>query len=164
MQSGKILMAEHNGTYIIKFVGDVRLTMCNTIEACLAKVFEKPGFKSIIVDLRETEAIDSTSLGLLAKLSLQAKQKFNLVPTLISTNDDVTRVLLSMGFDQVFMIINEPEEHMHGLQEMPCLAVSEAEAQAKVLEAHQTLVALNQKNRAEFQDLINILQENTVEN
>lgn len=158
MQSGKILVAEHRGTYILKFVGDVRLTLCNTIEACLEKMYEKPDFKSLIIDLRETQGIDSTSLGLLAKLSLKVKQKFKIVPTLISTNDDITRVLLSMGFDQVFMIMNEPEEHIHGLQEMPCLGVSEEEAQAKVLEAHQVLVALNRKNQEVFQELIDTLK------
>lgn len=158
MQSGKILVAEHQGTYILKFVGDVRLTLCNTIEACLEKIYHKPDFKSIIVDLRQTAAIDSTSLGLLAKLSLNVKHKFHIIPTLISTNDDITRVLFSMGFDQVFMIINEPEEHIHGLQEMPCLGVSEEEAQAKVLEAHQVLGALNRKNQEVFQELIDTLK------
>jgi hypothetical protein len=44
------------------------------------------------------------------------------------------------------------------LQEIPCLGVSEEEAQAKVLEAHQVLVALNRKNQEVFQELIDTLK------
>ena len=97
--SGRIMVASHDGVYVIVFDGDVRLTLCTTVDDYLEKMFQDPGFRSVIVDLSETENIDSTSLGLLAKLSIQADKRFSFRPTLISTRKDITRILLSMGFD-----------------------------------------------------------------
>ena len=59
-------------------------------------------FKSVVVDLSHTESIDSTSLGLLAKLSIQADRRFGYRPILVSTQADITRILCSMGLDDVF--------------------------------------------------------------
>ncbi|KKL24406.1 hypothetical protein LCGC14_2415620, partial [marine sediment metagenome] len=30
MEAGKILVSQHDGTYVIKLVGDVRVTLCTT--------------------------------------------------------------------------------------------------------------------------------------
>ena len=32
MQDGRILAASHHGAYVIRFVGDVRLTLCTSID------------------------------------------------------------------------------------------------------------------------------------
>ena len=70
---GRILVADHNGVYMLKFVGDVRVTLCATVDDYLHRMFDDREFKSVLVDLSETEGIDSTSLGILAKLSIQAE-------------------------------------------------------------------------------------------
>ncbi|MBU2704353.1 STAS domain-containing protein [Zooshikella marina] len=158
MTAGKIQFAENEGTYVLKFVGDVRLTLCSTLDTFLDKMFAQPDFKSVIVDLTETEGIDSTSLGLLAKLSIQAKKKLGLVPTVVSTNEDITRILLSMGFDQVFILVREQAQPSQSLQEVPVEECSEESAKKKVLDAHKVLMSLNEKNRQAFKDLVKSLE------
>jgi hypothetical protein len=61
-----------------------------------------------VIDLTETRSIDSTTLGLLAKLSILSRQKVGLLPTVVTTHEDITRLLQSMGFDQVFNIVDRP--------------------------------------------------------
>ena len=156
--SGRILVASHNGVYVIVFEGDVRLTLCTTVDDYLEKMFQDPGFRSVIVDLSGTDNIDSTSLGLLAKLSIQADKSFSLRPTLISTRKDITRILLSMGFDEVFDLVEEPLEHHEQLAELPELAASEEDVRLRVLDAHRTLMSLNESNRDTFHDLVAALE------
>ena len=103
--SGRILVASHDGVYVLVFEGDVRLTLCTAVDEYLEKMFQDHGFRSVVVDLSETDNIDSTSLGLLAKLSIQTERRFSFRPTLISTRRDITRILLSMGFNEVFDLV-----------------------------------------------------------
>jgi len=156
---GKILFAEKDGVEVLKFVGDVRVTLGPTIGAFLNNLNKCEDYKSVIIDLTETEGIDSTSLGMLAKISIQTQELFNTVPTIVSTNEDITRILISMGFDQVFVIIKEPLNTHAPLGELPVQAINEQALREQVLEAHKVLMGLNQSNKDAFEDLVIALEE-----
>ena len=159
MSTGKIQYAESDGSFILKFVGDVRLTLCSTLDKTLDFILTQPGMKSVIIDLTETDGIDSTSLGLLARLSIQSQKRFHFVPTIVSTNDDINRILLTMGFDKVFVIVKEAEDGgVKVLKDIPREEGAEQEVMEKVLAAHKTLMELNEHNREEFQDLVHRLE------
>lgn len=158
MLNGKILFAEQSGNYVLKFVGDVRLTLCTTLDQFLATTLEHDNFKSIIIDLTETQGIDSTSLGLLAKLSVRLKRRHQQRPTIVSTNEDITRVLLSMGFDKVFMLIQDAFDSSAALEELDLLQESEERVRERVLDAHRALMDLNANNREAFRDLVRSLE------
>jgi len=161
MSSGKIQFAEQDGTFILKFVGEVRLTLCSALDATIEKIFTSLNFSSIVIDLTETRSIDSTTLGLLAKLSILSREKIGLLPTLVTTHPDITRLLQSMGFDQVFNIVDQPLDCPYCLADLPPQDQSEAVVKAKVLEAHRILMSLNDSNRAAFSDLVNALERHT---
>ena len=156
--SGRILVGAQNGVYVILFEGDVRLTLCTAVDGYFEKMFRDREFKSIVVDLSRTESIDSTSLGVLAKLSIQADKLFNYVPTLVSTEPDVTRILLSMGFDDVFHIVEQPLRHTEQLGELPRVRENHENLRQLVLDAHRTLMAMNESNRESFQELVATLE------
>ena len=155
---GKILVARKDGVYLMKFVGDVRVTLCATVDSFLESMFLDKRFKSVVVDLTKTVGIDSTSLGILAKLSIQARQKFGYTPTLVSTNPDITRLLKSVGFEDVFHIVEQPIANQEQLGELPGRDASEEDVRKRVLEAHRALVSLNESNREVFQDLVKTLE------
>ncbi|MDA1075101.1 MAG: STAS domain-containing protein [Proteobacteria bacterium] len=157
--SGRILVASHEGIYVIKFVGDVRVTLCVAVEGFLDRMFRDQNFQSVLVDLSETQGIDSTSLGLLAKLSIQTVKRFGYLPTLISTSPDITRILLSMGFEDVFNIVTTPLRSAEQLGELPISTnLDEGVVRSKVIEAHQLLMNMNENNRLIFKDLVKDLQ------
>ncbi|GAA6130313.1 STAS domain-containing protein [Halopseudomonas sabulinigri] len=158
MTTGKIQFAESQGTFVLKFIGDVRLTLCAALDAYIEKIFSVLSFESIVIDLTETEGIDSTSLGLLAKLSILSKQKVGFLPTLVSNHDDMNRLLQSMGFDQVFNIVPETTPTCAELQDLPGQMLSEDKVKKKVLEAHHILMQLNDSNREAFRDLVSALE------
>lgn len=158
MANGKILAAESNGIHVLKFVGDVRLNYCTTLDHYFDSMFTNEGFKTVLIDLSETKCIDSTSLGQLAKIAILSKEKFDHTPTIISTEADITRLLLSMGFDQVFTIVKEVIASVGHLDELPEEDASQQDVQARVLEAHELLMSMNDKNRDTFKDLVATLQ------
>ncbi len=155
---GKIQFAEQSGTFVLKFVGEVRLTLCSALDATIEKIFAALNFTAIIIDLTEAQSVDSTTLGLMAKLSILSRQKVGLLPTVVTTNPDITRVLQSMGFDQVFNIVDTPVPCPDCLADLPSQDQSEEVVKAKVLEAHRILMGLNDSNREAFHDLVSALE------
>lgn len=158
MSSGTIQFAEQNGTFILKFVGEVRLTLCSVLDATIEKIFNASNFSTIVIDLTETSSIDSTTLGLLAKLSILSRQKVGLLPTVVTTHPDITRLLESMGFDQVFNIVTKPLPCPECLADLPSQDQSEEVVRSKVLEAHRILMGINDSNREAFRDLVSALE------
>ncbi|HLT04070.1 MAG TPA: anti-sigma factor antagonist RssC [Pseudomonas sp.] len=160
MSNGKIQFAEQEGTFVLKFIGEIRLTLCSVLDSTIEQIFSATNYSNIVIDLIETRSIDSTTLGLLAKLSILSRQKVGLLPTLVTSNADITRLLHSMGFDQVFNIVDQPRVSSENLRDLPCQDVSEEEVRAKVLEAHRVLMSLNDSNRQAFRDLVEALERN----
>ncbi len=157
MQEGRILAASHDGSYVIRMEGDVRLTLCATIDDYFQHMFEYPEFASVWVDLCSAEGIDSTTLGLLAKLALQVRDRFGFQPAIYSCDPGINRLLKSMGFQRLFEIHEEacfdPE-----VREIPLVQGSEAAVRDKVVEAHRVLMDLSEENRARFKDLMAVLE------
>ena len=158
MQDGKFLAATHDGAYVIRLVGDVRLTLCTTIDDYFQKMYEDPAFASVWVDLCEAEGIDSTTLGLLAKLALSVKEKFGFQPVIYSCDSGINRLLKSMGFQRLFDLHEEVCGDQGGGSEIPVVAGSEQVIKEKVVDAHRVLMNLSDENRARFQDLMAVLE------
>ena len=159
MNAGKILVARYHGTSVIKLVGDVRLTLCATIDNYFEQMFANPDFVAVVIELSEAEGIDSTSLGLLAKLAVQSRERFQLVPIIVSPNPDITRLLDSMGFDKVFDIRESIGKlRTNTLGELPVVSADEECVRNKVIEAHKVLMELNEKNRETFSSLVSALE------
>ena len=158
MSAGRILVANGEGTYLLKFVGDVRLSLGAAFDEFLERLFQSDSLRSVLVDLSAAEGIDSTSLGVLARLSVRSQERLGCVPTLVSTRPDITRLLTTMGFDDVFHIVKEPLRDERQLGEMPKGDLTAVELRRRVLTAHRTLMAMNDDNRERFQDLVATLE------
>jgi anti-anti-sigma regulatory factor len=158
MNPGKIEAANKDGVYVIKLSGDVRLNLCSTLESYLDRMFLDVEFKTVLVDLSDAQGVDSTTLGQLAKISIISQDKFGLIPTIISPREDITRILLSMGFDRVFYIIGEVPTHISDFDELNCEQANEEQVREKVIAAHEILISLNEDNKNAFQELVDCLQ------
>ncbi len=158
MSRCKILQAESGGVYVLKLIGEVRLNSCSSIDASIDAITQDPSFATLVVDLSETTLIDSTTLGLLAKLAVKVRAKSHFMPSVISTNPDITRILQTMGFDSVFIILQEPAENHAALVELQQKELDEEALRAKVLCAHRVLMELNEHNREQFKDLVRSLE------
>ena len=158
MSEGKLLAASHDGAYVLRLEGDVRLTLSTTIDDYIQTMFDAPAFASVWVDLCSAEGLDSTTLGLLAKLALTVKERFGFQPAIYSCDAGINRLITSMGFQRLFELREEvcgnPEEAVA----IPVVEGSEAVVKNKVIEAHRVLMNLSPENRARFKDLLTALE------
>ncbi|MGB0458726.1 MAG: STAS domain-containing protein [Porticoccaceae bacterium] len=159
MSQGKILISDKSDNYLLKLVGDVRLTLSGTLNRYMEILFGNNQVKSVVVDMLDAEGVDSTTLGLIAKLGLHCRESYQMNVKLFCQNPSIIRTLECMGFDEIIDIFQQsPDEfdtELRSLEEVPA-AVDEVRRQ--VLEAHKLLLKLNPKNSAEFTDLINALE------
>ena len=158
MRPGQILVADHEGVYIIKMIGDVRLTLCISFDQFIDSMLAAPNFSSVLFDMSEAEAIDSTTLGLMAKISLLAQEKCNVTPVILATNASIKRILQTMGFADIFTIVDKLEVDMAPEKPLTAIECDEKEVKEKVIEAHKILMGLNEKNHETFHNLVTMLE------
>ncbi|MCH4248069.1 anti-anti-sigma factor GigB [Acinetobacter populi] len=159
MSIGRIEYASLNGTHIFKIIGEVRAQACISLDNLLNKIDQNSQIVGAIVDLTETTFIDSTVLGILAKLGIKLKQNHGIQAVMLSTNPDITTLANSMGLNQVFVILNycgNPNVCTKALVEDN---ISHAAMLKTVLEAHRTLMQLNENNQNMFEPLVKQLQK-----
>ncbi len=156
---GRILAAEYEGAYALKMVGDVRVSLCATIDDYLQHMFEDSRFDSVLVDLCEAEGIDSTTLGLLAKLAIRTREKHGFKPVVYSCNPGINRLLHSMAFERIFDIREETCNNPDNITEVPAVSGDAESVKEKVIEAHNILMDLSEENRERFQDLMVVLKQ-----
>lgn len=159
MRPGQILVADHGGVYVIKMVGDVRLTLCISFDQFIDTMFSQNDFCEVMFDLSEAEAIDSTTLGLMAKIALQGREQKDITPVVFSNNESINRLLYTMGFQEIFTIVNDLEAPVTPEKPLEPDVPEEQQVKEKVIEAHKILMGLNRENRETFRNLVKMLEE-----
>lgn len=158
MRPGQILVADHNGVYIIKMTGDVRLTLCISFDQFIDSMLASADFSSVLFDLSDAEAVDSTTLGLMAKISLLAQEKRGIVPVILATNASIQRILQTMGFADIFTIVDKLAVKITPESPLKTIECDEDEVKEKVIEAHKFLMSLNDQNHETFRNLVAMLE------
>tara|TARA_B110000196_G_scaffold179794_1_gene154181 strand:- start:4967 stop:5353 length:387 start_codon:yes stop_codon:yes gene_type:complete len=126
----------------------------------MSTIFKSNTISRIIVDMVETEGVDSTTLGLLAKLAIYSNEKFNIRPIVFCPDESLYETLIVMGLDDVFEIIKSKQSDLDNYEELPSASTSSAiDIKKHVLTAHQLLSSINEKNKNEFLDLISALEK-----
>jgi anti-anti-sigma factor len=158
MRPGQILVADHDGVHVIKMIGDVRLTLCISFDKFIDSMLSRDDFSAVLFDLSEAAAIDSTTLGLMAKIAIQGQERRGVVPVVFSTNPSINRVLETMGFHDIFTIVSELKAPVAPTQALPSDTSDEKLVQEKVLEAHRILMGMNDQNHETFRNLVKMLE------
>ncbi|MGB2222126.1 STAS domain-containing protein [Neptunomonas sp.] len=156
---GAIFYAMRDSHYVIKFIGEIRLTLCGALDRHLERVLSSGKCQHVLVDLTESDFLDSTTLGLIAKIAIRAKEQKLADPVLVSVNADVTRTLLNMGFDRIFVILDLLPETVTELKQVPMVQESLEATQQRIINAHKVLMSLNETNYQAFCNLVSTLEE-----
>ena len=167
---GSICAGDLLGTHVLRFHGDVRVSQCASLDAYCDRMLRDPSFHAVVVDLQSTENLDSTTLGCLARLSIRVKKLNQRVPTLICDSDNLHRVLSSMGFKDVFMIVDRAAYDALSLPALPDgielpagTDLAMESTRARVIAAHRQLMAMNEQNAETFKDLVAALEREDCE-
>ncbi|OHV10248.1 STAS domain-containing protein [Kushneria phosphatilytica] len=158
MNEGRIQAAFEEGTFVLKLSGDVRLTLCATLDQQVEPLAELPGLERVIVDLRDVVNMDSTALGFLAKIALAVRERLPNQPLVMVEHPDVLQMLEVMGFQQYVTIVEATGSEPDRFDELPAMESGEEELRSRILEAHRTLMQMSEHNRMEFQPLVELLE------
>ena len=163
---GSICAGDFLGTHVLRFHGDVRVNQCASLDAYCDRMLRDPSFHAVVIDLQSTENLDSTTLGCLARLSIRVKKLNQRVPTLICDSDNLQRVLSSMGFQDVFMMVDRAAYDALSLPALPDgielpagTDLAMESTRARVIAAHKQLMAMNEQNAETFKDLVAALEQ-----
>ncbi|GGX82733.1 anti-anti-sigma factor [Litchfieldella qijiaojingensis] len=158
MHEGRLKAAFDSGVFVLKLCGDVRLTLCATLDNQAQRLANTPGLRAVMIDLREATNVDSTALGFLAKVAMAVQGRLEQPPTIVADHPDVQRMLDVMGFSHYFTLVESPLTEPAELNELPQIQADEADMQKRILEAHRILMRMNEHNREQFQPLVELLE------
>ena len=109
--TGSYEVAHHEGTYFLKLSGYLTYTQCGPLSSFLDEICDKDNYQNVLVDLRDAQLIDSTNIGLLARLALDVKKKFGQPLTMISTAPAVTQALRTTGLHHLAILLDTPDSN-----------------------------------------------------
>ncbi len=158
MNQGKYLCAWKDRLLVIKLAGRLTYIGSAGFEAFVDRILPEGAFDDIVIDLTEAEAIDSTNLGLLARVGSYTLEQRGRKTALLSTNPDINQVLASIGFDRLFVLIDHPETCPANFEEIPEGPDSERRLACRMVEAHRELIRLSGENQARFQSVVDLLE------
>lgn len=158
MQSGQIMVGAHEGIYVIKLVGDVRLNLCTSFDNFIDRMFAYDDFSDVVFDLHSADGVDSTTLGLIAKIAIRALERGCQKPLALSADDGIRHLLDAMGFEALIEVSEEHRDFPAETKPLQCKNPDECAAREKVLEAHRVLMSMNEQNEATFRDLVHTLE------
>lgn len=112
----------------------------------------------ILIDFSECVAVDSTFVGTLTSLSLQCRRTGRGCIKLFNVPSHVYDVLYTLGLTMVLDLGGAPASSVVAYQPAAPGTHSRTEIASLMLDAHQTLAALNDKNALEFRNVIEFLR------
>ena len=163
MDRGRYYYAERDGITFIKMVGNLKYTTSSGFDRFVEELLEK-GFENLLIDLSEATYIDSTNLGLIARLGERARHRNDVHMSIISTNEDINEILRSVRFDRLFTIVESREKVESPLRgaeqrEIEDVDSSRREDLEMLAEAHRALMDAHEENRPKFRDVVELLEE-----
>ena len=155
-----VLHASYNDVHVLRFIGDIRYTVSPSIERYLEEIFAGTQPAGFVIDLTETDSIDSTNLGLLARIANLMKNLNGSRVTILSNRTDINAVLISMAFDEVFDIVSQASFACGAEKELARQDTDKETLTRTVLEAHRALMELSEHNEEMFRDVVTALEKN----
>jgi anti-anti-sigma factor len=155
--NGKCLFVQKEGIAIFKIVGQLRFNTSGGLASKIEGLHLMSHIQDIIIDMSETDFVDSTVLGLIAQLGKRHTQ-----PIIMYEHEQIHKLLKHLGLDKFFLICKKtqasPLEMDEIFQELaPPKKDSEDKLKKRIEQAHKLLYEIDEKNKIEFGDVVNYL-------
>lgn len=156
-EDGNVLYARRGNTWVLRFQGEIRYTMAHAVDVFIDELFARHNSARICVDLNATTAIDSTGIGLLAKIANGLRRTGREMPIVFSSNPEIVETLENVCLDEVCTIVAGAPEAV-AENEIPATTPSERELARTIVSAHCLLCDLCEQNRASFQSVVDAFE------
>lgn len=146
-------------TCYLQLTGRLTYMISSVFDQFIEKLINECTIDRIYVDLCETEFLDSTNLGLLAKLCVYLLENHQAQACLYSPNKNVKTVLLSMGFEDIAEFGKEPDFSPGNPSQIQPDAPTQRTPAQYIYDAHATLASMNEKNELIFHDILQLFEK-----
>jgi anti-anti-sigma factor len=142
--------------HVLRYAGDIRYPLASSVQHFVRDELDGVAIAELVFDLTATRIIDSTNLGLIARIGQEVQARGGEV-LIVAPAGPVREVLSSMGFEQVFPLCErlpvlpageQISEHQDGPEDRARL----------MLAAHRTLMNLDPANEARFREVAALLE------
>lgn len=160
LQAPRAFFGRLDQSPVLVLKGHVRYVAVRALRHFIDDLVAQKDSDPLIIDLRELEAIDSTGMGLLARLG-RSTLEHGRRSVIVCPVHDVMTCLRSAAFDRLFIIVEQwPFEREAKLAE---LSLESKDMRADImgrfiLDAHKDLAALSDENQATFAGVIAALE------
>ncbi len=156
MNEADYLIAIKNGKIFIKVVGYARYTNSSEFaNFILNDLLKKAHSEEVFLDLSETLFMDSTVMGLIARLAGYSISKFQTKLKVKSQNPELNNLLYNTGFHDFILIMDDMDEQNY--KDLKTTESVENSLGKIMLEAHVALSEMNEVNRKEFKSVVDML-------
>lgn len=162
MSTAIILAATTDDAMYFKVGGRATFTCCIEMRDYAEKLL-KGAFDVVAVDIEDCTGMDSTFMGLLAMLGIERMQNKLSNVTIINAGPSNMRLLEELGLTQLFDFANNPPLEVEWHEIFPIAendrpAVISLEGGRLMLQAHKTLMELDEGNVPKFRGVVDSLE------
>ena len=151
---------------IIRLIGEMKYTtMAPDFEKFIDILLGKDEITEIIVDMRECTYIDSTDLGILARIAVTQAQRQAPQPLIVlEAGAVVEKTIYEIGLGHLFNLATTVELGSAEFTEVKDGGAQDELALAKLMVgAHQQLVDIDENNREKFAAVIEFMEQEIAE-
>ena len=156
MEKGEVFISEKDGTTFIRAKGNASFVCAPPLRELAKKLAAEP-FGGLKIDLEECTWMDSTFMGMLAMLGLNAKKK-GVSAEIWNASEQNEKLLCGLGLNKVFAFRNGT---FGGADDTAAASnATTAESNARnVLDAHQTLMDIDISNVPKFEKVVEFVKK-----
>ena len=165
LQPSNLSVAVISSVAFVKVAGRANFTISVNFKTLLHEL-EHQGFHRFVLDLTDCPIMDSTFLGVLARISMDLEgQRAGLVGqpiTLLNPNAKVADLLDNLGVFSLFGVRNtgvQPPADYQAAAALVGPAPTKEQISRNCLDAHLALMAANPENIPKFKDVAKFLEE-----
>ena len=157
---GNYFFAKDGDKVYFKLTGVLKYTTCGHFDAFLDDfISHASDVQEVAIDLTEATFLDSTNLGFLAKIAQFMLDKNGSRTTIYSTSKDVNQTLCSVGFDQVFNLVEGKSDLSSIFGEIESDKFEKKDKTIMMLDTHRCLMNINEKNQQTFKDVVSLMEQ-----
>ncbi len=154
-----VLHGCHEGVHVLRLVGDVRYPVASSVTGLVTRVFDDDEVTDFVVDLSESTSIDSTNLGVLARLGIRVNRTCGHPATVITADPHIRELLESMGISGVCQVVDHgPTTDISTTAVIESEPVEQDQLARVMLDAHRALMDLSNSNHDQFVEVVRALE------
>ena len=156
METGEVFLSEKDGVQFIRVKGNASFVCAPPLRELAKKLAAEP-FGGLTIDLEECTWMDSTFMGMLAMLGLNAKKK-GVPAEIVNASEQNEKLLCGLGLKKVFEFKTGTFSAGDDVPAASNDTTDEGRAR-NVLDAHQTLMDIDVSNVQKFERVVEFVKK-----